>query len=502
MNEGVSDTLTVRLSEIDGARELNETIMLLFALGEEEIQLTVELSAVGFIVQGSRSVEMKVKRKRDPKTEEVTFNLTAKSPGQQPVMRTITASFFRGNECVGGVNHCTTVVPAGYVGNITPGGPLPSLPVRLSPALRQNVDLIICVREDRSQNEVFEISLQSAVAGQEYAMKDVGVMKLAGTEFADFFSKTIDPLFRSFPNDPKLTEHQFDDKLAKWNDTFITRLKDLGRNLWGYLPETFRNEYLRLMAGPWPPRSVCIFSDEMTLPWELLRPSGTINGEFKELSPFGVTHIMGRWQPGRGALPQPQTFHVHKMVLLTPQYHSTPLYWAEQESNELINMIQGIERPAMVDRKVVDEVLDGTDAQLVHFNGHGDWDASSDLSALRLANTELIPAMAFVGRKLGMTTHPILYLNACSVGRTATNVGRPGGFAAKCLEGGWSGIVAPYWRVYDPWAKDFCIKFYSRLKLGLSIGEALQELRRDLPDDFTAQSFAYFGDPNARLLLR
>lgn len=502
MNEGASETLTVRLSEIAVARKLDEAIRLLFAPGEDEIRLTVELSAVGFIVSGSRSTELKVKRKRDPRTEEVTFNLTAKSPGQQPVTRTITASFFRGNECVGGVNHYTTVVPVGYTGNVTPGGPSPSLPVLFSPASRQNVDLIICVREDRAQNDVFEISLQSAVAGQEYAMKDVGLMKLAGTEFADFFSKTIDPFFQSFPNDPKLTDREFDDKLAKWNDAFITRLKDLGRNLWGYLPQAFRDEYLRLMSGPWPPRSVCVFSDEMILPWELVRPSGSINGQFKELPPFGVTHIMGRWQPGRGALPQPQAFQVQKMVLLTPQYDSTPLYWAQEESNDLVKMIQGIERPSTVDRKAMDEVLDGTGAQLVHFNGHGDWDASSDLSALRLANTESIPAMAFVGRKLGMTTHPILYLNACSVGRTATNVGRPGGFAAKCLEGGWSGIVAPYWRVYDPWAKDFCINFYGKLKLGLSIGEALQELRRDQPDNFTAQSFAYFGDPNARLLLR
>jgi CHAT domain len=502
VSEGNSDDLSVRLSDIAEARNLDNLIELQFAPGEDEIQLTVELSAVGFSINGSHSAEMRIKQKRDPCTEEVKFRLTANTPGKQPVMRTIIATFFRGNECVGGVTHYTTVVPAGYSGSVMPGPPSIPLPVQLPPVSRENAELIIFVREDQAQSDVFEIALQSAIPGEEYAMRDVGVMKLAGTEFSNFFSKTIDPQFQTFPTDPKLTDQEFDEKLSKWNAAFITRLKDLGRTLWGYLPQTFREEYLRLMAGPRPPRSVCIFSDEMILPWELLRPSGNIDGGFKELPPFGVSHIMGRWKPGLGVLPQPQALRVQKMILFTPQYGAAPLYWADKESDELVKMIAGVERPATVDRKAIDAVLNGTGAQLVHFNGHGDWDSLSDLSALHLANGESIPAMAFVGRTLGMTTHPMLYLNACSVGRAATNVGRPGGFAAKCLEGGWSGIVAPYWRVYDPWAKDMCIRFYGKLKLGISIGEALQQLRRDYPDDFTAQSFAYFGDPNARLLLQ
>src|SRR5207249_2986241 len=69
--EGASDNLTVRLSDTLEAQENNELITLLFAAGEEEIPLTVELSAVGFIIDGSRSAVMKVKRNRDPKTEEV-----------------------------------------------------------------------------------------------------------------------------------------------------------------------------------------------------------------------------------------------------------------------------------------------------------------------------------------------------------------------------------------------------------------------------------------------
>ena len=88
---------------------------------------------------------------------------------------------------------------------------------------------------------------------------------------------------------------------------------------------------------------------------------------------------------------------------------------------------------------------------------------------------------------------------AAAVGRLALE---PAGFAAKCLDGGWSGVIAPYWPVYDPSAMQFCLKLYQKMKSGISIGESLQQIRRDTPDDFTAQSYAYFGDPNARMLIQ
>jgi hypothetical protein len=240
----------------------------------------------------------------------------------------------------------------------------------------------------------------------------------------------------------------------------------------------------------------------MVLPWELVVPSGMVNRQFVEYPPLGVLHVMGRWKPGLGARPQPQAVRVQSMVVLNPKYGAQPLYWADKESEALATLISGIQRPSPVDLAAVEALLDGgTSVQLVHFNGHGDWDASAELSALRLDNGQSILALNFANRKLGMLAHPILYLNACSVGRTAQNVGRPGGFAANCLEGGWSGIIAPYWRVYDPQAMQFCVDLYRRLKMGLAVGEALQQIRRDRPDDFTAQSYAYFGDPWTRLLL-
>jgi hypothetical protein len=499
--EGQPNDLVVRLADIAEAVNLATALAIEFAAGEEEIPITVELSAPGFQILNSRTAYMTVARRRDAAKESVVFTLVAKRPGDEPVVRKIIASFFRGNDCIGAATHFTNVVPADYTGSYSSAGQYSSDPVTLSAKPRENVDLVITVRADEAHADRFEIAMRSTIQGEEYEQRDMGVLKLDGTEFSDFFAKTVDPQFQTFPTDPNLSDSEFEQALSAWGTDFLTNLAYLGRKLWSYLPEAFRNEYLRLMTLPSPPRSLFIFSDEMVLPWELVRPSGTIDGKFVEFPPLGTAHIMGRWKPELGARPQPQAVPIKRMVVLTPKYGVNPLYWAKQESDELRKLVGVLEQPSPVTFHTVDDLLNGTDVQLVHFNGHGDWSSTADLSALRLENGQALPALAFTSRKLGMTSHPFLYLNACTVGRTATTVGRPGGFASTCLDSGWSGIIAPYWRVYDPNAMQFCVDLYRKLACGIAIGEALQQIRRDRPDDFTAQSYAYFGDPNARLLI-
>jgi hypothetical protein len=332
----------------------------------------------------------------------------------------------------------------------------------------------------------------------------MGIMDLQGSEFSSLFSQVLDPRFQNFPSDPNLTKEHFEQAVVAWSAEFLKKLAQLGRTLWDLLPSQFRDEYLRLMESknsP-PPRSICIYSDEMILPWELVRPSGTPNGQFKDYQPFGVAHIMARWMPSLGARPQPQSFQVRKMVLLTPSYGGKPLYWAQKESVELLKILPNIDHPSPADLKCFDDLLDSAGVQVVHFNGHGEWNGTGDLASLRVSDTEVIQAMDFNGRKLGQTAHPILYLNACSVGRTSERLGQPGGFAANCLRNGWSGVIAPYWKIYDPQAMQFAVDLYRKLKSGISIGEALQQLRRDQPANFTAQSYCFFGDPHARILIR
>jgi hypothetical protein len=497
MTEGDTSDFIVSLNEM---KQADDVVSILFAAGQESVQLIVELSAPGFTFEGARAGAMTVKRDADQAMERLIFRLTAKSPGPQPLVRKLIATFWQENSCIGAVTHHTTIFPKGYQGADVEAPTDTTDPVRVRAIAREDADLVIYVRALEEESSAFDLSMRSRVPGQEYDLRPMGELKLAGTEFSDFFSQAIDPQFATFPRDGKLSDEEFDQRLADWNMKFLTRLRDLGRQLWTYLPDQFRAEYLRLMASPMPPRAVCVHSDEMTLPWEIIRPSGMVGDKFVEHEPFGITHVLGRWRPGLGARPQPQGLPVKTFVVLNPSYSGSPLYWVAKETQQLKELLGTFEKPSPVDRKGIDSVLERADVQMIHFNGHGVLGANADLNGLELENGESIPALAFAARRLGLQASPILYLNACSVGRIGQPLGRPGGFAAKCIENGWSGIIAAYWPVYDPWAAECSIALYKKLRLGRSIGEALQEIRHDRPNNFTAQAYCYFGDPWARVL--
>jgi pimeloyl-ACP methyl ester carboxylesterase len=494
VKEGQTSDLVVRLADLVIG---GDAVTIALPAGKEFETITVELSAPGFTVESPRAAPITVKRKRDPETERVTFRVTAKNPGLKPIVRELIATFWQDNNCIGAVTHETTVVPAAYDQPAVPSGHSKVDALRIRGGAREDADLVIYVRA--LQPGVFDVALRSRVFGEEYDMKPMGELKLVGTDFEDFFRQVIDPQFSTFPRDPYLTDEEFEEQIKVWNGTFMSRLAALGRRLWTLLPEKLRDEYLRLISLSTPPRALFVQSDEMTLPWEIIRPAGMINGQFEE-QPLGVRHVLGRWRPGLGARPQPQGMPIKSFIVLNPRYDTGALYWADRESERLKALLGSFQRPSPVDRKAVEAILNRDDVQMIHFNGHGALGANAELNGLELENKDTLDAMALHGRPLGLQGHPVLYLNACSVGRTGQTLGRPAGFAAVCIESGWSGVIAPYWPVYDPWAADCSFALYTKLLLGRSVGEALQEIRREQPNNFTAQAYSYFGDPWARLL--
>lgn len=500
LEAGASADLVVRL-ELPGSEPAPAGRMTLaLAAGSDEIELVAELSAPGFSVAGPRHATLCLLRERDAALECASFRLTALDAGNEPLERAIVVSFFRGNDCVGGISHHTVVVPRGYPAP-TQNSTGRSDPVRLRPQPRQAADLVVFLRRPQIGRDVFEVSLRSQVPGEEYEARDFGSFSLDGQELARYLGEALDPSFASFPGED-LADAVFDAELAAWNIRFLATLADLGKQLWQHLPQRFRAEYLRLMGLDNPPRSLFIFSDELSFPWEIVRPSGTINGDYRELPPLGVAHLLGRWQPGTGARPQPQALPVKTMAIIVPDAAASGLPWAAEEVAQLHAFLPFAQGVVPATRQQLDRLLSDGDAQIVHFSGHGDTGANADLTALVLEGGERITAMAFAANRLGSTRQPLLFLNACTVGRGGRVLGRAGGFAGNCIEAGWSGVVAPYWPVLDASAAAFGVAFYRKLKAGLSIGEALSELRREASDDPTALAYAYFGDPFARVLFR
>lgn len=499
LEAGARANLVVRL-ELPGAGPTPaERMSLAFEPGSEAIELVAEVSAPGFTVEGQRHATLRLLRERDTALESASFRLKAIDPGSQPLERTIVVSFFRGNDCVGGVSQQTVVVPRGCA-TPTANGTVRCSPVHVAAQHREAADLLVCLRRSAIGKDVFELSLRSQVPGEEYESRAFGSFDLDGKKLPCYLGEALDPIFDRFPG-ADVANDKLDAVLAKWNEDLLTTLADLGKQLWTHLPEPFRAEYLRLMALDERPRSLFILSDELSFPWEIVRPSGVIHDRYEELQPLGVAHVLGRWRPGIGARPQPQALPVTSMAIIVPNAADSGLPWAAEEVAQLRQLLPFAHPITPAKRKQLQQLLADDDAQIVHFSGHGYSGANADLTALVLEGGESITAMAFAASRLGSTHQPVLFLNACTVGRGGRVLGRAGGFAGNCIESGWSGVVAPYWPVLDASAAKFGVAFYRKLKAGRTIGEALCELRSESPDDPTAQAYAYFGDPFARVLL-
>jgi hypothetical protein len=499
VTEGEANELTVLLNEVEGGRDA--LIAIALAEGAESASLGVTLSAPGFDV-APRERTMTVSRHRDPQAEKAVFRLTARHPGDAPVKREIRADFWLGNSCVGSASHWTMVAPKGYRGQADVDGRSEGSRISVSPIPRRDCDLVIRVEgRDESGKPPFSIRLDIAIPGQTVKGLYVGELDLSG-DLSSFFNRFLEGEFQGYPDpDSRMSDEEFKQAFEAWRQTFILDLNAFGRTLWDMLPERFRDEYLRLRENGTPPRSISIYSDETLFPWELVIPYGQIGGVHRELEPLGAAHVLGRWRPGLATMPSSQTLVVRSFRVLNPSYPPPyDLRWSIEEVERLRKIIPNLTVVSPADRFTVErEVLQQPGIQILHFSGHGDYDpALADLNSIELEKGGKLQAFMIRGTRLGAEAHPILYLNACSAGKAGPSVGRMGGFAASCLTSGCSGIIAPYWPINDDRAADFSSALYTKLNQGRAIGEALQELRQENPDDPTFRAYAYLGDPWTR----
>ena len=418
----------------------------------------------------------------------------------RPVRREVTAEFWLRNALIGAVTHYTFVVPRDHQDGPRDGHSRVEA-FALPPVRRQDCDLIVMIEgRDQPGESPFRVRLRSEIPGFEVASLDCGLLNLPDDDLGTYVRTALDKAIGLYPEPGELSEREYEAELAAWDRKFLTALEDLGKKLWTFLPKGFRDEYFAYSRAGVSPRSILVHSDEMIFPWELVIPTA-VDGAFEELPPLGVNHVLGRWLPALRMKPSPQRLRVEKFVVLNPTYpepHSLP--WTVAEVKALAKLFPGAERyrPSTAARFRADLLKRG-DVRLLHFSGHGTFDVgNADLSEILLEDDGL-DAMAIARTRLGAEGSPIVYLNACSVGAVGITVGRCGGFAAACLEGGFSGVIAPYWPINDKRAAQFAVSLYEKLLAGRAIGEALQELREENASDTTARAFAYFGDPWARL---
>jgi hypothetical protein len=389
---------------------------------------------------------------------EARFKLTAHEGGEQHECP-IYVTFYRGNLPVGQLS---------LVSVIDPRQELRRASISMTIGGASDPEYVLVVT-DRSQGPKGAGPFDIFVSKEgEYLNKPLGSFPVA-VDAWDYASARLDG-FRRVHEEPTTEDR-------------IRAAESLGLELWRDLPEAFQRFYWEELHEH-PGAALAIYSQEPYIPWELIRPQRDIGGE--EDGFLGATMRIARWKQ---AVRFPDPLTVTGFSIIAPEYGpesgSRPLPGAQQEAQQLMDEFGG-ER-VKGERAIVRDMLESSRGiQLIHFAGHGDFDpGAAEMSVIRLADSSIVPrdlSRALLGR----TAHPFVFLNACEVGEQGWALTRIGGWAEAFTDIGFSGFIGPYWAVNDRIARKSALLFYRSLSAGLTVGEAIRQIRLQFyadPDD-------------------
>src|SRR5262249_62039987 len=109
-----------------------------------------------------------------------------------------------------------------------------------------------------------------------------------------------------------------------------------------------------------------------------------------------------------------------------------------------------------------------------HFSGHGGFRAPDpNRSAMYLEHQQTLTPEEICGEVSNLGgAQPLVFLNACQIGRSAMSLTDIGGWASQFVRAGAGAFVGAYWSIYDKPAYDFAQAFYDLLLAGIPIRRA------------------------------
>jgi len=247
-------------------------------------------------------------------------------------------------------------------------------------------------------------------------------------------------------------------------------------------------------------KSVHIESEEPWIPWEICKLEGKENGKLVEGAFFCEAFAISRWLMGTGMKPN---LKLNNMALVQPG--DSGLKNAPSEGSYILSLANDAREVTRVRAsylEVVDEMQKG-EFDGWHFTGHGGFaaeDPNRSVIALEKGQKLMPEDISGVVRNVGKRA-PLVFLNACQIGRSAFSLTGVGGWASRFLEAGAGAFVGAYWSVYDQAAHDFARTFYGCLLRGMNIAKAVQEARLAIKglEDPTWLAYTVFADPMARV---
>jgi hypothetical protein len=289
----------------------------------------------------------------------------------------------------------------------------------------------------------------------------------------------------------------------------IASLKGAGIRLFEAAPPVFRKVFWALIDAKKPLKTIYIVSEEPYIPWELMVPNRKLpNLTNEEREALGVEFAVGRWTPKTqeedANISPPQRIRLRDSLVIAPQYSGNKvLKHAPAEADYVCQHFPGRKiTPAEFDQ--IDRDLKDKGVSLLHFVCHGS--SKVVVQEIYLESDQTLDSdqiLAMEGFKSACSSkRPLVFMNACEVGRQVPALVGVGGFAPSFIDLGASGVVAPLWSVKDDIAYNVAKEFY---EIVLSDGfryhfaEALQEIRKKAYDPNVAEdsyaAYTFYGDP-------
>jgi CHAT domain len=282
----------------------------------------------------------------------------------------------------------------------------------------------------------------------------------------------------------------------------LTALKGAGAQLWDKAPDAFKELYWRLVDEDKPPETIFVNSAEPNIPWELMTPRrDRPDGSIERRQPLGVEFAVGRWVHTGHTSPK-QYDAIEDSYVVAPVY-AVPLKTSAEEAQWVCTNFGGTAVDPAVQAQL-DAMLAEKPVGLLHFIAHGE-SGGAAAQSLKLERDAVFNAIQVRGME-GLEDAcrqkaPLVFLNACEVGRAEPSLVGAGGFAAEFIKAGARGIVAPLWSVRDTIAHDVAVEFYtaSLATPERPFADILKDVRakayaKDGGED-TYAAYCFYGDP-------
>lgn len=438
----------------------------------------------GFVIEGSDSQRLDVKE--DEQELEVLFTLRPVLVGRGEIR---VLAFYQGQR-LGKITLEPTIVAGEAEQPVSAERPKLAASLAQVHTSAPDLSLLIFQRQENGR-VVLDLRLNAWEPALGLNFKRFGPITLemdAGQHFDQFFTD-IEDLPLETPQERTET---------------VERLKGLGAHLFETLfPVDLQQELWRLRDRI---KSVQVQSEEPWIPWELCRLSGDENGHRIEGPFLCEAYEITRWVQD---LPLQPELRLSNMAVIVPG--DSGLDFAAEERAYLLSLAQPPRSKVEKVQEIPPTFLELREALASgtydgwHFTGHGESSgASADRSVMHLRDGGTLTPQDLSGRLRNLgRARPLVFLNACQLGRGGLTLTGVGGWANRFLQAGAGAFIGAYWAVSDEASFAFARTFYDALLAGTPIGRAAREARESIQqssDPATWLAWAVFADPYAKVV--